>query len=297
MIENHDDVVVKLENVSFTYKTESEPTVKNINLEVKKGEFIGLIGPTGSGKTTLLNLIAGVLPFYYEGNLQGTVYIKGQPTTELSMAELSRQVGLVMQDPESQLFNLYVRDEVIWGLENLGVSREKIAAERDRVLNFFGISHLFDRVTYDLSGGEKQKVALTSSYIMSPELFLFDNPTSELDPLGSAMVFSAIQKLAKEESTTVIVNEDKVEELAAHADRLWLIKDGQILLDDKPRQFFAHKDVLAESLIRVPPVTEIAYRLRELGYEIPELPLTVEETLEIYERLMKMNEAGGISGE
>ena len=202
----------------------------------------------------------------------------------MSLAELSRLVGLVMQDPESQLFNLYVRDEVIWGLENLGVPREKIGTERDRVLDFFGITHLFDRVTYDLSGGEKQKVALTSSYIMSPEVFLFDNPTSQLDPLGSELVFEAIHKLSKEEDTTVIVNEDKVEQLAAFADRLWLIRDGQILIDDEPRAFFAHRELLAESLIRVPPVTAVGYQLRELGIDISELPLTVEEALEIFEK-------------
>ena len=130
-----DDVIIKLENVSFTYKSADVPTVKNINLQVRRGEFVGLVGPTGSGKTTLLNLIAGVLPHYYEGTLEGTVSIMGKPTTEMSMAEMSRLVGLVMQDPESQLFNLYVKDEIIWGLENLGVPREEIASERLRVCN------------------------------------------------------------------------------------------------------------------------------------------------------------------
>ena len=287
MVVEKDDIVIKLDAVSFTYKMESEPTVKNINLEVKRGEFIGLIGPTGSGKTTLLNLIAGVLPHYIDGNLQGTVTVNGRLTTDMSLAELSRLVGLVMQDPESQLFNLYVRDEVIWGLENLGVPREKIATERDRVLKFFLIDHLLDRVTYDLSGGEKQKVALTSTYIMSPEIFLFDNPTSQLDPLGSEMVFDAIDKLSKDDNTTVIVNEDKVEELAAFADRLWLIRDSEILIDDAPRQFFTNRDILSESLVRMPPVTAIGYQLLELGFDVPELPLTVEEALTIYEKLIK----------
>lgn len=280
------EIVIRLEDVSFTYKSENKPTVKNINLNVKRGEFVGLIGPTGSGKTTLLNLIAGVLPYYIDGTLEGKIFIEGTPTTEKSFAELSRLVGLVMQDPESQLFNLYVRDEVIWGLENLGVPREIIGVERDRVLDFFGISHLLDRVTYDLSGGEKQKVAITSTYIMSPNIFLFDNPTSQLDPLGSELVFEAIHKLSKEENTTVIVNEDKVEKLAAFADRLWLINDGEILIDEEPRQFFANRDMLAESLIRVPPVTAVGYKLRELGIDVPELPLTIEEAVNVYEKLI-----------
>jgi energy-coupling factor transporter ATP-binding protein EcfA2 len=281
-----DDVIIKLENVSFTYKSADVPTVKNINLQVRKGEFVGLVGPTGSGKTTLLNLIAGVLPHYYEGTLEGTVYIMGKPTTEMSMAEMSRLVGLVMQDPESQLFNLYVKDEIIWGLENLGVPREEIASERLRVAEFFRIEHLLDRITYDLSGGEKQKVALSSTYIMKPEIFIFDNPTSQLDPLGSAMVFEAIRDLAKEEGTTVIVFEDKVEELASFADKMWLIKDGEVIIDEEPQEFFSQTDKLEAALIRVPAVTAIGYALRSRGLDIDELPLTVDEAIETYKQFV-----------
>lgn len=284
---NNLETVIKLDNVSFTYKGNSEPTVKNLSLEVKKGEFIGLIGPTGAGKTTLLNLIAGVLPHYIDGDIQGDISVMGKKTKDMSMAELSRLVGLVMQDPESQLFNLFVRDEVIWGLENLGVPREKIAQERSRVSKFFRVDHLIDRVTYDLSGGEKQKVALASTYIMKPDIFLFDNPTSQLDPLGSAMVFEAICNLAREEGTTVIVNEDKVEELAEYSDRLWLINDGRITIDEKPREFFMKTDLLKEALIRMPPATEIGYKLSEIGYNIGELPLSVPEAVQSLKKALK----------
>jgi energy-coupling factor transport system ATP-binding protein len=283
---SEDDLIVKLENVTFTYKSADTPTVKNINLQVRRGEFIGLVGPTGSGKSTLLNLIAGVLPHYFEGTLEGTVYIMGKPTTSMSMAELSRIVGLVMQDPESQLFNLYVRDEIIWGLENLGVSREEIAKERTRVAKFFRIEHLLDRITYDLSGGEKQKVALTSTYIMKPEIFIFDNPTSQLDPLGSSMVFEAIRDLSKEEGTTVIVFEDKVEELAAFADHMWLIDQGEIVLNEEPRKFFAHTDLLDAAFIRVPAVTAVGYELRKRGIDIETLPLSVAEAAKEYKRIL-----------
>jgi len=280
------DIVIKLDNVSFTYKSANEPTIKNINLEVRKGEFIGLIGPTGSGKTTLLNLIAGVLPHYTPGVLSGAIYINGKSTLEMSMAELSKLVGLVMQDPESQLFNLYVKDEIIWGLENLGVPREVIAKERVRVAEFFRIPHLLDRITYDLSGGEKQKVALSSTYIMRPEIFVFDNPTSQLDPLGSSMVFEAINALAKQDGITVIVFEDKIEELATFADRLWLINNGEIVMDEEPRDFFTHTQLLKEALIRVPAVSAIGYELRARGLEVDRLPLTVEEAVETYQKFI-----------
>lgn len=285
-----DEFVVKLENVTFTYKSADAPTVRNINLEVKRGEFIGLVGPTGSGKTTLLNIIAGVLPHYYEGTLEGVVSILGRPTIDMSMAELSKLVGLVMQDPESQLFNLYVRDEVIWGLENLGVPREEIAEERTRVAKFFRIEELLERITYDLSGGEKQKVAISSTYIMKPEIFIFDNPTSQLDPLGSSMIFDAINALAKEEGTTVIVFEDKVEELAAFADRLWLIDNGEIVLDEEPREFFKQRETLSKALIRVPSVSAIGYELRARGLNIDEIPLTVDDAIDTYKKLIQYEE-------
>lgn len=286
-MDQHNNIVIKLDNVSFAYKSATEPTVKNINLEVSKGEFIGLIGPTGSGKTTLLNLIAGVLPHYTPGVLSGAIYINGKSTLEMSMAELSKLVGLVMQDPESQLFNLYVKDEIIWGLENLGVPREEIAKERVRVAQFFGIPHLLDRITYDLSGGEKQKVALSSTYIMRPEIFVFDNPTSQLDPLGSSMVFEAINSLAKQDGITVIVFEDKIEELATFADRLWLINNGEIVMDEEPREFFTHTQLLKDAFIRVPSVSAIGYELRSRGLKINRLPLTVEEAVETYQKLIR----------
>ena len=286
-MKSDNDIIIKLEDVSYTYPSVEKPTVKGINLEVKRGEFIGLVGPTGSGKTTLLSLIAGVLPHYVGGTLQGQVTVLGRPTSEMSMAQLAKEVGLVMQDPEAQLFNLYVRDEVIWGLENLGIPRQKIAEERDTVSQFFRVKHLLDRITYDLSGGEKQLVAISSTYIMRPQIFIFDNPTSQLDPLGSKMVFEAIDHLSKEQDTTVIVNEDKVEELAAFADRMWLINEGQITIDAEPREFFTHKALLAEAMIRTPPVTAVGFELRSLGIDIEKLPLNVEEATTAYRKLVQ----------
>jgi len=277
------DVVINLENASYTYKSDEAPTIKNVNLEVRKGEFIGLVGPTGSGKTTLLNMIAGVVPHYFEGLLEGTVSVMGKPTIDMSMAEISKTVGLVMQDPEAQLFNLFVRDEIIWGLENLGVPREEIAEMRDTAAEFFRVSHLLDRVTYDLSGGEKQLVAITSTFIMKPKIMLFDNPTSQLDPLGSQMVFEALARLMKEnDDITVIVNEDKIEELAAYTDRLWLIKDGEIKIDAEPKEFFACRDELSDALIRIPPVTDVAFNLRSNQNWNGQLPFSVDKFVKIY---------------
>ena len=278
MSEHDNEIAIKLENVSFTYSIDSEPTLKNINLEVKKGELIGLVGPTGSGKTTLLNVIAGVLPHYYPGDLQGQVSIFGKSTMEMSMAQNSILVGLVMQDPDSQLFNLFVRDEIIWGLENLGVPREQIAEIRTSASKQFRIHHLLDRITYDLSGGEKQLTAITATFIMNPKILLFDNPTSALDPLGSQMVYEAIQDLRRNNpEVTIIVNDDKVQELSAYTERMWLIDGGEVKIDAKPEEFFTHRKELANAMIRMPVVTEVAYELSQRGLWKGKLPLTVEQ--------------------
>ncbi len=283
MAEQQNEMAVKLENVSFTYSADTEPTLRNINLEVKKGELIGLVGPTGSGKTTLLNVIAGVLPHYYPGDLQGQVSIFGKSTMEMSMAQNSILVGLVMQDPDSQLFNLFVRDEIIWGLENLGVPREQIAESRISASKKFRIYHLLDRITYDLSGGEKQLTAITSTFMMNPKILLFDNPTSALDPLGSQMVFEAIRDLRRDDpEVTIIVNDDKVQELATYTERMWLIDNGEIKIDAKPEEFFTYGKLLSDAMIRMPVVTEVAYELRERGLWHGRLPLTVEQFQSFY---------------
>ncbi|HUI87189.1 MAG TPA: ABC transporter ATP-binding protein [Anaerolineales bacterium] len=271
-------LAIKIENMSFAFSSASEPTLKNINLEVKKGELIGLVGPTGSGKTTLLNIIAGVSPHYYPGNLQGKVSIFGKSSLEMSMAQISIEVGLVMQDPDSQLFNLFVRDEVIWGLENLGVPREKIAESRTAATKKFRINHLLDRITYDLSGGEKQLTAITSTFVMNPKILLFDNPTSALDPLGTQMVFESIQQLHRDDpDVTIILNDDKVQDLAVYTERMWLIDGGEIKIDAKPEDFFTNGKILANARINMPMVTQVAYELSQRGLWKGKLPLSVEQ--------------------
>lgn len=275
------EYAIELNDASFTYASGDEPIIKNASAKVKAGEFIGMVGPTGSGKTTLLNLIAGVTPHYFPGTLTGEVKIFGKNTTEMSMAQLSKIIGLVMQDPDSQLFNLFVKDEIIWGLENLGVPREEIAKQRDISAQMFRISKLVDRITYDLSGGEKQLTAITATYIMEPKILLFDNPTSALDPLGSRMVFEAIDRLVKENpETVVIVNDDKVEELASHTHRMWLVDDGRITVDAPPIEFFSYRDELKKALIRTPAVTEVAYQLSQKNKWQGPLALTIDEFMQ-----------------
>src|SRR6266704_1930744 len=211
------DPLIALDRVSVRYATAPSPTLRDISFRVEPGEFVGIVGSTGSGKSTLLYLLAGVIPHYLGAEISGDVLIHGRRTQELSLARISERVGLVLQDPEAQLFNLLVRDELAWGLENRGLPRAQIASRLASTLSCFRIEKLQDRITYDLSGGEKQRVALAAVHAIAPEVYLFDHPTSQLDPIGAAEVIAAVRRLAEHHEHAIVMVEDKVDELVEHA--------------------------------------------------------------------------------
>jgi energy-coupling factor transport system ATP-binding protein len=271
------DPVVALERVTLRYPTAPGPTLRDISFRVEPGEFVGIVGSTGSGKTTLLYLLAGVIPHYLAAELSGDVLIHGRRTQELSLARISERVGLVLQDPEAQLFNLLVRDELAWGLENRGLARAEIASRLTSTLAFFRIELLQDRITYDLSGGEKQRVALAAVHAIAPEVYLFDHPTSQLDPIGAADVIAAIRRLAERHQLAIIMVEDKVDELVEHADRLVLLDGGRIVIDAGPREFCLRKDLLDAAGVRPTQMAELSACLIEAGVKLEVPPITLEE--------------------
>jgi energy-coupling factor transporter ATP-binding protein EcfA2 len=279
--------VIELDRVTFRYPQAETPILTDISLRVEPGEFLGIVGPTGSGKTTLLYLMAGIIPHYYRGQIEGRISIDGQPTATLSLARLTDRVGVVLQDPEAQLFNLLVRDELAWGLENRGRSRESIAREIAGTLAFFHIEHLRDRITYDLSGGEKQRVALAAVHALAPQVFLFDNPTSQLDPLGAADVLESIRQVADTHGFSIVLVEDKVDELVRVADRMVLLDRGRITLDAAPREFCLSSGPLARAGVRSTQIAELSAEL--VGAAVPfaeAVPITVEEAVPALRKLL-----------
>ena len=283
--------VFELERVSVRYQRATAPTLEDVSLTIRRGELVGIIGPTGSGKTTLLYLLAGVIPHYLHAEMSGEVRFAGRPTRELSLAQLSAQVGVVLQDPEAQLFNLLVRDELAWGLENRGLPRAEIGERIERTLSFFGIQRLRERITYDLSGGEKQRVAIGAVHAISPEIYLFDNPTSQLDPLGAATVIEAVRRLVDTHRLTIVMVEDKVDELVEHADRLLLLDGGRVVLDCPPREFCLQRAALEAAGVRPPQIAELSDALLAAGVRLEPPPITLEEAVPLFARLLGAREA------
>lgn len=276
---------IEIDELSFRYRNQTGGlALEEVSLTVEEGEFLGIVGETGAGKTTLLSAMCGVIPHHTSGEKEGAVRVKGTPVEEYdSLHDLAVDISMVLDSPENQLFNLHVFDEIIWGPENFGLDREEVLERGERALELFDLEGFEDRITYNLSGGEKQKVAIASIYALGPDIVLLDEPTSQLDPIGTEMVFEAIDQLI-EEGVTIVMVEHKIEEMAKYADRVAVLRDGSLARVDDTRSFFLEGD---NHDISAPQVTELGQRLRREGVEDSEVPLTFEEAIDEYAQLFQ----------
>lgn len=277
---------IEVDGLSFQYANQrTGRALDDISLTINEGEFVGIVGETGAGKTTLLSAMCGVIPFGVNGEKSGEVRVKGSPIEEYgSLYNLAEDISMVLDSPDNQLFNLHVFDEIIWGPENLGVEREEILRRGERALELFGLEGFEDRITYNLSGGEKQKVAIASIYALNPDIVLLDEPTSQLDPIGSEKVFEAIDQLVNE-GVTIIMVEHKIEEMVQYADRIGVMKGGQLKRIDDARDFFLQGDTHG---IAPPQVTELGQALYNAGETDIQIPLELDEAIDTYESYLEM---------
>jgi len=229
--------VVELEGLTFTYAGSETPALKDINLTVRPGEFVTITGPSGCGKSTLAFCLTGFIPHSFDGVMEGKVIIGGRDTLTCTPGELAGIVGLVQQDPESQLCTLNVLDEVAFGPENICLPPDEIKKRVKWALSAVGLSGFTDRLVHTLSGGEKQRLAIASVLAMHPQLLILDEPTANLDPRGCREVLSVIKKLHQEHKTAIIVIEHRLQYLLPFSDRLVLIEEGRITGDLQPQQF------------------------------------------------------------
>ncbi len=229
-------IPLRIEGLTFRYRARPEPAIQDVSLTLEKGELLLIAGASGCGKTTLIRGINGLIPRTYRGDLQGRILLFGQDARAMSMAQLSQIVGTLLQDPERQIVGSYVLNEVAFGLENLGLPRQEIRERVDEILSYLGISHLRDRETFYLSGGEKQKVALAGVLVMRPRILLLDEPLASLDPVSAREALALFRRLA-DEGISIILVEHRVEDvLTIHPDRVLFMQDGRVTYDGPPDQ-------------------------------------------------------------
>jgi energy-coupling factor transporter ATP-binding protein EcfA2 len=274
--------IVTLTDVSYKYPLTEAPALKGINLQVNEGEFVAIIGPNGAGKSTLCYTIAGFVPHFFKGELAGRVEVAGLQSDKSNLSEWVVNVGLAFQNPFNQISGAKytVFEEVAFGLENTGVPRAQMQERVEQALALTGITDLAGRSPYSLSGGQQQRVALTSILVMEPRVLVLDEPTSQLDPIGTREVFGVIRTMA-ERGMTVIMAEHKVEWIAAYADRVVALRDGGILLDGKPWEVLTFP-LLEEAGFGVSRYTSVARKAQQQGLwpGNRRLPVTLEEAVD-----------------
>ncbi|MFZ9767827.1 MAG: ATP-binding cassette domain-containing protein [Candidatus Limnocylindrus sp.] len=272
------DVVVKIENLSFTYSSGDRPALSNINLEIKRGEYLGIMGLNGAGKTTLGLSINGIVPQSTMGVYEGSVTVEGLDTSTTPVREMARTVGIVFDNPEFQMSQVSAAEEVALGLENLGVPNKEMPPRVSAALATVGLAGFEERSPMGLSGGQQQRLAIASVLAMQPKILFMDEPTSNLDPIGKEEVFELARKLNRDEGLTVIVAEHESEVLAAYADRIVVLNEGKIFMIGTPSEVFSRGAELANIGIRVPQATELALALSTSG--ATGLPVTTGEAIE-----------------
>lgn len=259
------ETIINVDDVSFSYGTQTEQALSHISLSVNKGDFIGIIGPSGAGKSTLAACLSGAVPHHYTGAFFGSVMVDGHDTCEVSLTDVSQIVGSVLQDIDTQMVASVVEDEMLFGLENFGVPHDLIEQRVSETLETVGISDLRDREITTLSGGQKQKVAIAAILAMRPRVLVLDEPTAALDPASSTLVFETLREANRVLGITIVVVEQKVALLSEYCNRVFVLNHGEIALQGEPHEVFAHTDELRAIGVDCPRVTRIFNSLEADG--------------------------------
>lgn len=271
------DTVIRIENLSFAYAAGKGNALTDINLEIARGEYIGVMGLNGAGKTTLGLSLNGIVPQSSIGHYEGKVTVEGLDAANTPVREMAKTVGIVFDNPEFQMSQVSAAEEVALGLENLGVPTEEMVPRVSDALALVGLAGFEERSPLALSGGQQQRLAIAAVLVMSPRVLFMDEPTSNLDPTGKEEVFELARRLNKEEGMTVIVAEHEAEVLAAYADRIVVLHEGKIMMVGTPSEVFSRGRELEALGIRTPQATEIAIELTPDG--ATGLPVTTDEAV------------------
>ena len=271
-------MAIRLEHVNYIYSPDSafkKHALKDVNLEIHDGEFIGLIGHTGSGKSTLIQHLNGLLKAS-----EGHIYYNDQDIydSKFNLRGLRALVGLVFQYPEHQLFEVSVFKDVCFGPKNLGLSHEECETRAKDALNLVGLKEKYwKKSPFELSGGQKRRAAIAGVLAMEPEVLILDEPTAGLDPKGRNDILDQIAKLHKERKMTVILVSHSMEDVARYVDRLIVMNRGQVFMDGTPKDVFARYEDLERIGLAAPQVTYVMHKLKEIGCDVDTDATTVEE--------------------
>lgn len=283
---------LRLEHVTYTYSPGSvyeTHALKDVSLEIPSGQFLGVIGHTGSGKSTLIQHFNGLMR-----PTVGTVYYKGEDIWQegYSLKRLRSQVGLVFQYPEHQLFEADVLSDVCFGPKNQGCSKEEAEERAVRALQQTGLKEKYYKSSpFELSGGQKRRVAIAGVLAMEPEVLILDEPTAGLDPKGRDEILAAIHKLHEERGITVILVSHSMEDVARLVDRIIVMHKGKVAMTGTPREIFSHPMELEQMGLAAPQVSYVFAKLKEKGYDVPTDIYTVEEARDALLKLVKQVKA------
>ena len=269
---------ITLEHINYTYSEGTayeKKALKDINLEIPHGQFVGIIGHTGSGKSTLIQHLNGLI----KGS-DGAIYYDGENIYEpgYDMRKLRNQVGLVFQYPEHQLFEVDVMSDVCFGPKNQGLTKEECRQRALEALHLVGLKEkYYEASPFELSGGQKRRVAIAGVLAMHPKVLVLDEPTAGLDPKGRDEILDQIAYLHKKQDLTVILVSHSMEDIARYADRIIVMNRGQVMYNERPEKVFEHYKELEEVGLAAPQVTYIMHDLKEKGLPVSANVTTVEE--------------------
>ena len=282
--------VIQTKNLSYTYPGASRPSISDVSLTVEKGEFVLITGPSGCGKTTLCRCFNGLIPHFYQGELQGELTVADMDVTKHQTHEMAKHVGLVFQNPENQLFALSIEKDVAFGLENLGFSREEMRKRVDWALNLTDIYDLRERSPHEVSGGQQQRVAIASVLAMQPELIVLDEPTSFLDPISAEKIFDVIHELNKRIGVTVVLVEHRLDLTAKYAGHIVIMDEGRVCFDGDPRKILGVEETRLLG-VGIPKATLLYQLLKKEGVNLSNfIPLSSKELAEQLEGALQTHD-------
>ncbi|NPV77978.1 MAG: ATP-binding cassette domain-containing protein [Anaerolineae bacterium] len=268
---------IEMIDVSYRYPRSKKIVIKNLNLTVKQGEFLAVMGENGAGKSTLCQILNGIIPHSLHGKLSGKILVQGLDTQETPISVLSTKVGIVLDDPENQLFTTSVMSEVAFGPENLNVPVDEIRERIRWAIDVVGLTGFEDRMPTALSGGQKQRLVIAAALAMQPSILILDEATSQIDPLGVFEVLNLVKELNQKYGMTIVMATDQSEEVTRLVDRVIVLGDGEKVAEGTPREVFSDTQLFSRFMIRSPQVSQLGTRLKEAGHPLPVFPITIEE--------------------